>query len=48
LPPFAYLMQFAGQRDEILQNQTRYYFAREARQWHQWLKWRADMLVLPR
>ena len=48
LPPFAYLLQFAGHRDEILQKQARYYFASEAREWHRWLKWRADMLVLPR
>ena len=46
-PPFEYLMRLAAHRDEALQEQTHYYFAREAHEWYGWLKWRADMLVLP-
>ncbi len=46
--PFGYLMRLAAHRDEQLHAKARYYFAREAREWHAWLKWRAEWFTLPK
>ena len=44
--PFEYLMRLSEHRNETVRNQVRHYFANEAQAWHEWLKWRANMLVL--
>jgi hypothetical protein len=44
--PFEYLMQLSEHRNDALHKQARDYFALEVQAWYEWLKWRANMLVL--